>query len=82
MNTDQDVLVLSEPKRKLIKWDDNQVETLLDQMYLSKPYAAPTKEASAYEDVAYILMKTNAFKGNALSGQKPFTFLQNYPRIC
>ena len=67
VNTDQDVLVLSEPKRKTIKWDDDQVDTLLQQMYVSKPYAFVGKKAAAYEDVAFLLMKTVAFKWQALS---------------
>ena len=46
-NTDQDVLVLFEPKRKTIKWDDEQMQTLLEQTYASKPYALAGKKASA-----------------------------------
>jgi hypothetical protein len=82
MNTEEEVVVLSEPKRKTIKWDEEQLLSLVQQVYASKPYAVAVKKASAYEDVAYILMRTDAFKGYALSGYKPSTFVQNHRRIC
>ena len=66
-------MFLSEPKRKTIKWDDEQLLTLLEQVYATKPYAS-AKKSTAYEDVAYILSKSCTFKGYALSGENQSTY--------
>ena len=56
MNSEEQDVVLSEPKRKTIRWDDKLLLTFLEQVYAIKPYTATVKKASAYEDVAYILI--------------------------
>ena len=80
MNFEEEVVVLSEPKRKTIKWDDEQLLTLLEQVYALKPYPS-AKKSTAYDSVAYVLSKSCTFKGYALSGQNPCTCNEYSRRI-